>query len=71
MLPNRLSYPELVPQKSRYDSLEDAVAMIVSMADTCIREQNASLARHSIEKYQMEMTVRQLDEVIERLVDIS
>ncbi len=71
VLPNRLSYPELVSPDSLYDSLEAAQSLITSLACPTSRAALADAAQASIAKFQMRSTVRQLDEALDRLVEIQ
>ncbi len=64
LLPNRLSYPELVPSGNLYDSLEEAAELIASLVDNTTRKMTASRARESVSRFQMQQTVPLLDEAI-------
>ncbi len=67
VLPNRLSYPELVPAAGLYDSLDEAVALIVSMVDEANRNEIAAAARNAVGRFQMRQIVPILDAAIEQL----
>jgi glycosyltransferase involved in cell wall biosynthesis len=68
VLPNRLSYPELVSPECLYDSLDDAQRLIGSLLLPAQRAALAGAARAEIAKFQMRSTVRRLDETLDRLV---
>lgn len=70
VLPNRLSYPELVPAECLYDSTEESVSIIERMLD---RERRAGLAdksRERMEPLRIERTVEILDDALQDLAGI-
>lgn len=69
VLPNRLSYPELAAPECLYDNLDEAVRRIESAQDTQSRSQRQTMCREKIEAFQIEHTVRQIDELISELND--
>ena len=65
VLPNRLSYPELVPQEFLYEDLVDAEAMIASLCDSSVRQQQSKRCRNAIKRFQSKRTVEELDNWLE------
>lgn len=68
VLPNRLSYPELVPRESLYDSIDDAARMIGQLRVLGERAKRVKAARAMIEPLRRKSTVRNLDAAISALV---
>ncbi len=68
VLPNRLSYPELVPRECLYESLDDAVMMIEKLQDAETRNRLSDACRKILEPLRMEQTVPRLDDALQRLV---
>ncbi|NND99816.1 MAG: DUF3524 domain-containing protein [Pirellulaceae bacterium] len=67
VLPNRLSYPELVPDNDRYESIDDAVDQIDALRDPKKRAEAVTTAQQSIRRFQITETVPQLDQAIAQL----
>jgi glycosyltransferase involved in cell wall biosynthesis len=67
VLPNRLSYPELVPRECLYESLGDAVVMIEKLQDAEKRNRLSDACRKILEPLRMEQTVPRLDDALQRL----
>lgn len=68
VLPNRLSYPELVPGECLYDSIGEAVVMIEQLQDVEKRNRLSAVCRKMLEPFRMEQTVPRLDEALQRLI---
>ena len=67
LLPDRLSYPELVPTSRRYGSIDEAAKLLETWADSKARHAEAQLARTSIQKFTARHCTAQLDDAIETL----
>jgi glycosyltransferase involved in cell wall biosynthesis len=68
VLPNRLSYPELVPRECLYESLDEAVGMIKKLLDPQQRAALAGASRTKVAALSVENTVVTLDDALESLV---
>ena len=68
VLPNRLSYPELVPGESLYDSLDQAVSMISDLRSTEIRAQRIHSSQNQVSALRIETTVAAFDGAVRSLV---
>lgn len=69
VLPNRLSYPEWVPTRCLYQTLDDAASMIHDLRDAAQREIAARGAREKSRSLTMTQTVAKLDDALQRLTD--
>ncbi|MGB7343097.1 MAG: DUF3524 domain-containing protein [Pirellulaceae bacterium] len=67
VLPDRLSYRELVPSNPRYQSLDEAAALIDKLIDPDQRCHDSELAKRSIEHYRSEHCINALDESLTQL----
>lgn len=67
VLPNRLSYPELVPQQCLYGSLDEAVDQLQQLTDHDRRQQTADKCRQKITPLRGETTTLRIDAEITRL----
>lgn len=67
-LPNRLSYPELVPTSCCYDSLDEAAKIIRRCCDVNVRAKLAGDAKASIAPFRMNLIAATIDQAITRLV---
>ncbi|MFK8111611.1 MAG: DUF3524 domain-containing protein [Rubripirellula sp.] len=67
MLPNRLSYPELVAPESIYDSLAEAASKIQELGDRQQRRNMRIVNRQRMEPLQIENVVIGIDDAIEDL----
>jgi glycosyltransferase involved in cell wall biosynthesis len=67
VLPNRLSYPELVPGECLYESLDEAVSMIEELIDPQRRAALADASQSRVARLNMENTVAVLDDALEDL----
>lgn len=71
VLPNRLSYPELVPQECLYESLGEAVNMIKNLQDAEKRNRLSDVCRKKLERLRTEATVPHLDNALQRLARVN
>ena len=67
VMPDRLSYRELLPDSRRYETEEDAIDMIVQLQDEKSRTRSAKTAVESIKRYQSTAISGQIDAAIAEL----
>ena len=67
VVPDRLSYPEIVATPTRYTSIEDAVAIIKQATDESLRAQWVRLGKTHIESLEMSRTTAELDGFISEI----
>jgi glycosyltransferase involved in cell wall biosynthesis len=66
VVPNRLSYPELVPPDCLYESSEEAIAMLCKSEDT--RQSLTAACRACANRFDRKQTARMIDERVDRLI---
>jgi glycosyltransferase involved in cell wall biosynthesis len=67
VVPNRLSYPEWVPAACRYESLEQAVALICRLSNAELRHRLQKACRVALGPYRFDRVITQIDAAIARL----
>ena len=67
VVPDRLSYPELVPDECRYDSVEAAAALIAEYSHVDRRDTMVPKCREQIELFSSQRTIDTIDEAIDDL----
>ena len=67
VLPDRLSYRELVPNNERFETIEQAAEMVQKFTERSQRMAAAKKAKDSIENFRAEQTVHVLDQAIANL----
>ena len=71
VVPDRLSYPEIVATPTRYDSIAEAVETIVRLSDPTVRSRLAVEGKQHIDGFQISRTVGQLDDLIGSIANVS
>ncbi len=69
VLPDRLSYPELVPNNDCYSTIQEAAEMLIRLTDPQRRAAAAETARRSIKRFDVRRCVAAIDAEIERLTE--
>ncbi len=67
VLPNRLSYPELVPNEFLYETIDEAASQIQELQDEHVRRGRASIAKANIQPLQLSGTANAIDQAFLRL----
>ena len=68
VLPNRLSYPELVPEECLYEDLVDAAELIDRLCQPGARCRLSSLANESVSSLEHSVTLPAIDKEIDQIV---
>ena len=68
VLPNRLSYPELIPGQECFDGIDQAVDLILRLTDSKARRLAAITAKQSIQRFSAEPCIARLDSDLEQMV---
>lgn len=68
IVPDGLSYRELVPEACRYDSLSDAARLIEYFSDDALRSAQSVQCRNQIEPLQSCSLIKQMDALVEGLI---
>ncbi|MEM9586374.1 MAG: DUF3524 domain-containing protein [Planctomycetota bacterium] len=68
VLPNRLSYPELVSTPTLYDDLDQAADLIVGLDDDEVRYAYRAIARKDVQRFRCGDTIRSLDSCLTKIV---
>ncbi|QDT11796.1 tRNA-queuosine alpha-mannosyltransferase domain-containing protein [Planctomycetes bacterium K23_9] len=69
VLPDRLSYPELVPNNRRYAAVDEAVDLVLTLCDVEQRQRAVATARDSIQRFESRTCIANLDNAIDDLVN--
>jgi glycosyltransferase involved in cell wall biosynthesis len=68
VVPNRLSYPELLAGQECYNDIDEAVDMILRLTDSNSRQLAVEASKQSVQRFYADRCIEQLDSELEKLV---
>lgn len=71
LVPDAMSYPEIIPAGFRYNSLDEAAVLLEDWSKTADRKTAIDMCQTQIKPYSIDVVARRVDDEFERLVSKS